>query len=190
MTESSGLPTATPSSSNSSWLGSFDSIMLSSTVGSPGSAVHGGHPASILPAGLIDPAHLAIYQRFFQPQPRHLDLLTYHAAALHQHLAIAAANRSLNAAPSLFNGIPFPSSNATVDGLTKKPSSSVGYSVADLLSENQHGSTKSDQTIISSPEDSGMLTKDIHFKSSMLNWLLLYFTSYRWRTGRSLRWRY
>ena len=151
MTDSSGLPES-PSSSSHSLPGSFDSLMMSSAIGSSVSAIH----PSLLTAGLMDPAHFSIYQRFFHPPPRQFDLFSYHAAAIHQHLAIAAANRSLSNTP-LFNGVPIPNSisGSTSGALTKKSSNS--YNVADLLAENQPASTKSDQTFNSSPDDSGKL---------------------------------
>lgn len=127
----------TESSSNSnSWPPPFDPMMMSSF----GAAYN--NPSA---GGLMDPANFALYQRFFQP-PRPLDLLTYHAAALHQHLAMAAvANRSLN--------VPFSVPTSTTSGTPTitKNSSGLGYSVADLLSENQ--TDKSDRA--PSPDQSG-----------------------------------
>ncbi|KAK4003493.1 hypothetical protein OUZ56_005254 [Daphnia magna] len=95
-----------------------------------------------------------VYQHFFHHLPpirnqQHFDLLTYHAAALHQHLAVAAAaasNRTFQQCqqlpPLVTNSMPFAGVSAT--GLptadeerSAKKSACIGYSVADLLSDHQ-----------------------------------------------------
>ncbi len=155
MTESS-------SSSTNNWLASFDPMGIVGAGHTGAAAAYGAAAAGLM----MDPAHFAIYQRFSQP-PRPLDLLTYHAAALHQHLALAAmtGNRSLSSSMPFHMGSPGSAGivGSSVGGITntiRKPCNSIGYSVADLLAENQsineHNKSDRNNASSSASDNSGI----------------------------------
>lgn len=162
MTESS-------SSSTNNWLASFDPMGITGAGHTGAAAAYGAAAAGLM----MDPAHFAIYQRFSQPH-RPLDLLTYHAAALHQHLALAAmtGNRSLSGSMPFHVGNPGSAGivGSSVGGITtiRKPCNSIGYSVADLLAENQsineHNKSDRNNASSSASENSG-----ITLSESLLN---------------------
>jgi hypothetical protein len=138
-------------------MGLMDSVSSSSSV-------------SDSPASRFAPL---VYQHFFHhlPPPRNqqqnFDFLTYHAAALHQHLAVAAAaasNRTFQqcqqefSPAAIMNRMPFAgapdASFLEGDSRSSKKSATIGYSVADLLSDHQR-SNSCDRMNNTSPERSG-----------------------------------
>ena len=176
--ESSRFPSA--GSNLQRWLNPVDPVMLA--------AAAAGSVCGAPPMGLMDsvsssssisdssPSRFAplVYQHFFHqlPPPRNqqnFDLLTYHAAALHQHLAVAAAAAASNRTfqqcqqlpPAIANRMPFAGAPVTsfLEGdRSSKKSATIGYSVADLLSDHQR-SNSCDRTNNTSPEHSGKYDK-------------------------------
>lgn len=177
--ESSRFP---PGSNFQSWLNPLDptvmfaaaaagsvcvppSMSLSDSVSSSSSSVSDSSPNRFAPL---------VYQHFFHHLPpvrnqQHFDLLTYHAAALHQHLAVAAVAASTRTfqqcqhlPPLVTNSMPF--GRALTTGLpttnedrSAKKSACVGYSVADLLSDHQRPNS-CDRINNTSPQRSGTFT--------------------------------
>lgn len=174
--ESSRFP---PSNDLQSWFNPLDPVMLA--------AAAAGSVCSPPSIGLLDSVSSTssisdstanrfaplVYQHFFHHLPptrnqQHLDLLTYHAAALHQHLTVAAAaaaaaasNRTLQPCQQLpstaVNRIqPFGTlTNLTANEGSAKKSACIGYSVADLLSDSQQTNSCDRMNNTSSPDHSG-----------------------------------
>lgn len=169
--ESSRFP---PTNEVQNWLGPLDPVMLAAAAaGSICSAPSILDPVSSNTAATrFAPL---VYQHFFHQMPparnqHQLDLLTYHAAALHQHLAVAAAaaaaasNRTFQHCqqlPSTTVNRLTPSCAAPVgdsDGSSKK----FGYSVADLLADHQQTTNCNDRiNNTSSPDNSGILLENL-----------------------------
>lgn len=168
-----------PSGNNLRWLNPLDpSVMLAAAAA--GSVTHqmglmdsvsSSSSVSDSPASRFAPL---VYQHLFHhlPPPRNqqqnFDFLTYHAAALHQHLAVAAAaasNRTFQQCQQQFspaaimNRMPFSAGAPDAsflegDSRSSKKSATIGYSVADLLSDHQR-SNSCDRMNNTSPERSG-----------------------------------
>lgn len=164
--ESSRFPT--PGSDLPNWFNPLDPVMLAAAAGSVC-----GTPSVLDPSAALHPAATnrfapLVYQHFLHQIPAsrnqpHIDLLTYHAAALHQHLAVIAANRTFQHGQSL------PSANrmtpstqmisaaaASNDGSTKKEKSAgTGYTVAHLLADHHQSSINDRMNTTLSSENSG-----------------------------------
>ena len=123
------------------------------------------------------------YQHLLHHMPptrnqQHLDLLTYHAAALHQHLAVAAAAAAASGRPfqqcqqipsSIASRIPHPF-GAQLNGLTigdddgkAKKSACIGYSVADLLADHPHTTSCDRIDNVSSPDSGNNARQSFRF---------------------------
>lgn len=181
--ESSRFP---PGSDVQNWMGSLDPVMLAAAA-SGSSVLDAVPPSSAISNSAASRFAPLVYQHFFHhhiPPTRNqhqIDLLTYHAAALHQHLAVAAAaaaaasnrtfqhcqqlpspamNRMLSCEPPV-NSLAFGEN----DGSSKK----FGYSVADLLADHQQSTNCDRMNNSSSPDHSGNWfrfrpSKDFYFK--------------------------
>ena len=161
-----------PSGNNLRWLSPLDPVMLAAAAA--GSVTQMGLMDSVSSSSSISdssPSRFAplVYQHLFHhlPPPRNqqnFDFLTYHAAALHQHLAVAAAasNRTFQQcqqqfSPAIMNRMPFagaPDASFLEGDRSSKKSATIGYSVADLLSDHQRPNS-CDRVNNTSPEHSG-----------------------------------
>ena len=159
-----------PIGDSSNWMSCLDSVMLAAAVG----YAHGQPPIthSAAASSSFDPLSstpvaAASFYHFFQYPPggrnHHVNLLTYHAAALQQHLA--TANQSFIPNPNPNNSstaVQLPvdvSSSKTFlnsDTVTKKKAepSRIGYSVAQLIGKNQEQALSERTT--PSPHNSGI----------------------------------
>jgi hypothetical protein len=156
--ESSG---ATPFISDGNWSCMLDSLMLAAGYG------HGPIATSLLdPTSTSSTATCLtplMYQHFFHRPQNQMDFMTYHAANLQQHLAIAAAS-----ADHRLQKLQLPVEEVRTnrsDSETKMKTTKIGYSVAQLLGNHQQDSGERITTY--SPHNSG-----IYLLSDFLNYAL------------------
>ena len=166
--ESSRFP---PSSDFQSWFNPLDPVMLAAAAAagsacSPPSLLDSVSTSSSVSDSAASRFAPLVYQHLFHHLPparnqQHLDLLTYHAAALHQHLTVAAAAAAAAASNRTFqqqlpSNIGSPTTNFTIGDGSVKKSACIGYSVADLLSDSQQvNNCDRTNNNNSSPDNSG-----------------------------------
>ena len=145
----------TPFISDSNWSCMLDSLMLAAGYG------HGQIATSLLdPVSASATANCftpLMYQHLFHRPQNQVDFMTYHAATLQQHLAIAAAT-----ADHRLQNLQLPEVAEEVNSRinhsnseAKIKTNKIGYSVAQLLGNHQQDS--SERSTTHSPHNSGII---------------------------------